>query len=628
VLTLPVRGMTIVMPLPLSKVAIVSLTPRRRRLLSLATAATLTIGLPAAGSALLVAPAQSADPVADCGEAFPLSEVAAGDQVDGLTVVKGTTPTGFTGEVLGVLEDGIGPDVDMIMVDLDMPEFASTGGVWQGMSGSPVYAQDGRLIGAVAYGLANGPSPIAGVTPFEEMDDYLKSPATVTASPKRLGAADARIVAKHAGISTARAGQGFRELPTPMGITGISARRLAQLQAKGPSFVEKSSYVLGKSSGRAAGPETVIAGGNIAASVAYGDVSMAGVGTATSVCDGRVVGFGHPLASLGSTTEALHPADAVYIQPDSLGAPFKVANLAPPVGTITDDRSTGITGAFGVLPSTIDVTSEVAYRTKTRTGNTKISVPEFAAEATFYQLTANQDRVVDGPGEGSELLTWEITGTENGKPYRLTYTDRWTSTDLTDASYGVAMVVEELNAIDGVTIATVKAKASVNDSLKRHTLVGIEQRRGGAGGKWVRVTEQKPAVGLAGKPIQLRVVLGGSAGKKTQVLKRIVLPRQAKGEVYVTAMGGDSDYGFDFEEDYEGGGEDYTVASIRSGLSHQLRHDRIRVQLGTPDRLEFNSGDEGDFYYRAPRVSFVRTQTTSPLDNVVSGFTVLPVVVR
>ena len=36
------------------------------------------------------------------------------------------------------------------------------------MSGSPVYAADGRLVGAVAYGLA-GSSPIAGITPAAEM---------------------------------------------------------------------------------------------------------------------------------------------------------------------------------------------------------------------------------------------------------------------------------------------------------------------------------------------------------------------------------------------------------------------------------------------------------------------------
>ncbi len=60
----------------------------------------------------------------------------------------------------------------MIMVELESPALERAGGIWQGMSGSPVYV-DGQLLGAVAYGLSWGPSPIAGVTPFSEMDDYL-----------------------------------------------------------------------------------------------------------------------------------------------------------------------------------------------------------------------------------------------------------------------------------------------------------------------------------------------------------------------------------------------------------------------------------------------------------------------
>ena len=41
-------------------------------------------------------------------------------------------------------------------------------------------------------------------------------------------------------------------------------------------------------------PDSMVAGGNMAAAMSYGDITQGGVGTATSVCDGRVVGFGHP----------------------------------------------------------------------------------------------------------------------------------------------------------------------------------------------------------------------------------------------------------------------------------------------------------------------------------------------
>ena len=118
-------------------------------------------------------------------------------EVDGLTVSRGTEPEEFTGTVLGVLTDGISPGVDMIIADLDSPAIDAAGGIWQGMSGSPVYAEDGRLLGAVSYGLSYGPSPIAGITPFEAMDDYLPSAARRCRPPL------ATRVAARADISTA-----------------------------------------------------------------------------------------------------------------------------------------------------------------------------------------------------------------------------------------------------------------------------------------------------------------------------------------------------------------------------------------------------------------------------------------
>src|SRR5688572_8148390 len=95
-------------------------------------ALTASMGLLAAGAAIVgPAPAAaSAAPGDDCAEAFPVADLAAGDPVDGLTVVKGTTPTSFTGEVLGVIDDGIAADLDMVMVELEMPEFARTAGIW------------------------------------------------------------------------------------------------------------------------------------------------------------------------------------------------------------------------------------------------------------------------------------------------------------------------------------------------------------------------------------------------------------------------------------------------------------------------------------------------------------------
>ena len=135
--------------------------PIRRLLATVAASiAVLLTGLPAVPASAAPGP---------CPDAVPLADVTVGMTGSGRTVVAGTTPSSFTATVLGILPGGIAPGVDMILVDTDSPAIDEAGGVWEGMSGSPVYSSDDRLIGAVAYGLARGGSSLAGLVPAEAM---------------------------------------------------------------------------------------------------------------------------------------------------------------------------------------------------------------------------------------------------------------------------------------------------------------------------------------------------------------------------------------------------------------------------------------------------------------------------
>ena len=203
----------------------ISTSSARGRLVAglLATSTLAISGLAALGS-----PAQSADPTGDCATAYPVSDLTKSQAVTGKTVSSGVAPDAFSGEVLGVLDSGIAPGLDMVMARLTSPEIDRVGGIWQGMSGSPVYAEDGRLIGAVAYGLAVGPSPVAGITPFAEMDDYLGRSAPRPAAKVRVSDSQARAISRESDVSRAQASQGFSQLPVPMGVTGISQARLDQ----------------------------------------------------------------------------------------------------------------------------------------------------------------------------------------------------------------------------------------------------------------------------------------------------------------------------------------------------------------------------------------------------------------
>src|SRR6516164_6812271 len=103
---------------------------------------------------------------------WQVDDLRAGMKGKGRTVLKGTKTEEFDAEVLGVLKN-TSPGRDMVLCRLSGLGLEKTG-VIAGMSGSPVYI-DGKLLGAVAYAWAFGKEPIAGVTPFCQMHDYVEA---------------------------------------------------------------------------------------------------------------------------------------------------------------------------------------------------------------------------------------------------------------------------------------------------------------------------------------------------------------------------------------------------------------------------------------------------------------------
>jgi hypothetical protein len=578
---------------------------RRGRALASLTA---TMGLCLGAASVVSAPAQSAEPAGDCAARVPVS-VAKGDPVTGLTVTgvgSSTAPEGFTGEVLGVVDDGIAPDLDMVMVRLSSPEIDRVGGIWQGMSGSPVYGPDGELIGAVAYGLSFGPSPVAGVTPFVDMASYL-GPAPATRVD--IGARAARVIAENSDVTAAQADRGFAQLPMPTGVSGVGQRRLEQAaqQSAAHRWMPTATYRMGAAAAPgdgAAGPETIVAGGNLAATVSYGDVTQGGVGTATSVCNGKVVGFGHPMTFLGKTTLTLHPADALYIQDDPTLAPYKVANLGAPAGTITDDHLAGITGTFGALPATSIVSSTASYLGRSRTGTSRVSVPQAAASTTFFQLLGNQDRVFDAVGPGSSVFSWTIQGHEAGVgPFTLSVADRYASDfDISfEPAFDIADFVFALSTIRGVKVDSVKMNSVIEDDSSTWAIARVEQRRAGA---WRVVNGRHPAVGRAGRELKLRAVLVSGRATTTAPVS-LSIPRRAAGaEAELFVLGG---AGFFSEDAFPA-----SIAQAKRFVRNHVRNDQVLVELNA-------FGPRGE----------VRRVSESPAqEKVVTGEKFLPALIK
>lgn len=543
-----------------------SRTTARAVVRSVAGSVAIATGLGLAAVAVGTTPAQSAAPAAapagDCAVAFPVDELAKGDAVTGLTVSEGTTPEGFTGEVLGVLADGVAPGVDMVMVRLSSPEI-DRAGIWQGMSGSPVYAADGRLIGAVGYGLAMGRSPVAGVTPFEQMDDYLDAePAGVVVDRR------------------ARATRRFEQLPMPLGVAGVGARRVAAAADRpgAPDWLPRAAYAVGRAGAADVTADDLVAGGNMAASIVHGDITMAGVGTVTSVCEDRVVGFGHPMEWLGETTLGLHPAETIYVQEDLVSS-FKVANLGAPVGTVTDDRRTGITGTLGVLPESTEVTSTLSYDGRSRTGVSHVSVqsPDALASTTFYSLLANHETLVDGPLRGTEEVAWTVTGTDvNAEPFELTYDDLFASSDLTwDVGFGAGDFVYFLSRVPGISIDSITTTGALRDGVETVRIGKVEVRQGG---EWVKAGRRSVLFVRGGGTLAARITLrtpstSTSEGTTSVLPVRLDVPRSFAGgrRPAVLQVGGGSRYGI--------GPAPSKVDQLEKWLAEQVRSDEIVVAL-------------------------------------------------
>src|SRR5215831_15643253 len=121
----------------------------------------------AAVSALAQSVSQTGQDRPSKTEFFPIDQVKPGMRAVGYTVFSGAEPKKFDVEILGVLKGFPNPQQNAVLSRLLGDELNHTG-VFQGMSGSPVYI-DGKLLGAVAFGYQFAKDPIAGITPIQHM---------------------------------------------------------------------------------------------------------------------------------------------------------------------------------------------------------------------------------------------------------------------------------------------------------------------------------------------------------------------------------------------------------------------------------------------------------------------------
>src|SRR6266404_6121387 len=340
----------------------------------------------------------------ESNEVLPLSQIRAGMQGYAYTIFAGDQVERFNLEVIGVLDNFLGPKQSIILVQLKGPKVEHTG-VVAGMSGSPVYL-DGKLAGALSLKLGIfTKEPIAGVTPIQDVLNPPSQPATAQAANQQLGLPTE--ASTRTGLPSNSA---LEPIETPLVFSGFQPAALQQFanQLQGYGFVAAQ--------GGTAAPQAddghLVAGDMAGMVLVQGDASINSACTVTAVRAEKVYLCGHPFLNLGDVQIPMARSRVVTTLSSDL-ASTKIVNVGGSIGTITGDHLTAVTGKLGAPPAMVPldltlVTTE-AGSPKQKTLHFEIVnlpklTPLLVGLTTFNGLTQNSLY-----GEGTTLhLSGEI----------------------------------------------------------------------------------------------------------------------------------------------------------------------------------------------------------------------------
>lgn len=361
---------------------------------------------------------------AQSNDILPLSQVRPGMQGYAYTIFVGDQIEKFDLEVIGVMPNFLGPQQSIILVQLKGEKVEHTG-VVAGMSGSPVYL-DGKLAGALSLKLGVfTKEAIGGVTPIEDIlhpagpnnappFSALAQPQTQQSAPSYSSAqVQPQFQPQQVALpreTTARnglpSGSSLEPIATPLVFSGFQP---STLQIFAP---EIASFGFVAAQGGTAAPQPddkKLAPGDMAGMVLVsGDASINSACTVTAVQADRVYLCGHPFLSLGDVALPMARSRVVTTLSSSL-ASTKIVNVGGPIGTITGDHLTAVTGRLGAPPPMIPLDLSVS----SPIGNKKLHfqvvdnpklTPLLIALTTFNGLTQNSVY-----GEGTTLhLSGEV----------------------------------------------------------------------------------------------------------------------------------------------------------------------------------------------------------------------------
>jgi hypothetical protein len=431
---------------------------------------------------------------------IPVEEIRAGMQGYAKTVIYGDTIETFPVEVLGVTGNQ-----DMgyqILIKASGSVIERSGGISQGMSGSPVYI-DGRLAGAVAFGKAFTDSRYCFLQPIGNMLKLLDKP-----------------VAHYSGL-----------LPksTPLMAGGFTQQGLAYLEEQLMPFDLTALDVGG--AGTTAAIRPLEPGSSVGVAVVDGDMTVGALGTVTWMDEeGHVLAFGHPFMQRGNAGYFMSKAWVLASVPN-LQASYKVGTIGQTVGTINQDRAAGVAGKVGQEPAAIPMFVSVADTSRSLNGSARVRIvdDELLAPTLIGAVLVNEvSKVFDSAAGGSARVSFAIDALDaKGKPLTIRRENMFYNT-----ANVPALLPEELQEA---------GKVLFQNKLEKVDVLGINVNVAIDGA--ARIAEIKNATVLEksaapGDTIHIKVGLQPYRGEQVHKTVTYKLPEDASGNLRLSVRGG------------------------------------------------------------------------------------------
>ncbi|SMC38498.1 SpoIVB peptidase S55 domain-containing protein [Sporomusa malonica] len=391
-------------------------------------------------------------------EFMPVDQIVKGMHGTAKTVVAGSQIEEFGVEVLGVMKQK-GPSGDLILVRTYGDVIERTGGIAQGMSGSPVYI-NGKLVGAIAYGWSLTDHKIGMVTPIADMLKLWE------------------LNSGQGELQTRGQEEQGNAVSTPLMVSGFGEQALKLLADKLKPYNLTPYAVSGSMSDSNNGIayKTVEPGSTVGVQLVRGDISVGALGTVTHVEGDKILAFGHQFLKRGKANYFLTDAE-VYTTLSGLENSFKVGTSTETIGMITQDRGAGIAGKLGQFPGIVPLRISVTDKTLGRTNDLWAQVvqdeelaPVLSAVSVFNAIEKTTDRI----GSGTARINFEISAA--GIPGGVLKRENMFYTQGNIGELAVAEVHEALallagNQFSAVDIMDVKVNVTVDSERRTATIL-------------------------------------------------------------------------------------------------------------------------------------------------------------